>query len=80
MTKTHLFEFDIDAFSRPHLKGGKCSREETICGNEPSNEAKLLLRKLIISTGTPLGPSINYVVSKSAIFDPLPPLSRLFTK
>jgi hypothetical protein len=26
------------------------------------------------------GPSINYVVSKSAIFDPLPPLSRLFTK
>ena len=25
-------------------------------------------------------PSINYVVSKSAIFDPLPPLSRLFTK
>ena len=38
MTKTHLFEFDMDAFSRPHLKGGKCSREETICGNEPSNE------------------------------------------
>ena len=26
------------------------------------------------------GPSINYVVSKSAIFDPLPPLSHLFTK
>ena len=25
-------------------------------------------------------PSINYVVSKLAIFDPLPPLSRLFTK
>ena len=24
------------------------------------------------------GPSINYVVSKSAIFDPLPPISRLF--
>ena len=26
------------------------------------------------------GPSINYVVSKLAIFDPLPPLSRLFSK
>ena len=50
MTKTHLFEFDMDAFSRPHLKGGKCLREETICGNALSIELKeLLLRNLIIS-------------------------------
>ena len=27
-----------------------------------------------------LGPSINYVFSKSVIFEPLPPFSRLFTK
>ena len=60
--------------------------------NQVSSEQDLSMKKqhiakntvsclFIIDTGIVCkGPSINYVVSNSAIFDTLPPLGRLFTK
>ena len=47
MTKTHLFEFDMDAFSRPHLKGGKWSRENY---SRKYGTPRVLVTRITLST------------------------------
>ena len=61
-----LTYFGIDEVFENAIRAALCSRRQQ------------RYHSYITYALSPKGPSINYVVSKSAIFDPLSPLSRLF--
>ena len=55
------------------------NRIDPIFHLETSNFVHQLKRRILINFYISSGPTINYVVSKSAIFNPLPPLWRFFS-